>query len=292
VKRRVLMFLVTVLVGAGVLAACSVEPAPTPPVGTGGCLTPDQEPGPGDVVCFSENLDEKLEITKGGTEEAPVVYRGNGVEVPGVEVTADNVIVDGFVSTGADSTGMTASGKNVTLQNNKITQVRYTGDDVDGIRFFGDGVKLLNNWVYELEANDIEDSHVDCMQTFATSGPGSSNVVIQGNRCEGIRAQCLMAEGPDDEGGSGEGESRNWLFDGNYCDAHADAQSVALEDIQNVTISNNEMAGTGNKAFALGKGSTGVVVRDNRIGDGYGREVEFDDPSAEEGYQGPPADAD
>jgi len=54
------------------------------------------------------------------------------------------------------------------------------------------------------------------MQTYATSGPGSSDVVIQGNRCEEIRAQCLMAEGPNDEGGLGEGVSRNWLFDGNY----------------------------------------------------------------------------
>jgi hypothetical protein len=49
------------------------------------------------------------------------------------------------------------------------------------------------------------------------------------------------------------------------------------------------MVGEGNKAFALGKGSTGVVVRDNRIGPGYGREVGFDHPSAREGYQGPPA---
>ena len=99
-----------------------------------------------------------------------------------------------------------------------------------------------------------------------------------------------MAEGPNDEGGSGQGESRNWLFDGNYCDSYAEAQSVALEDIQDVTISNNEMVGEGNKAFALGARSTGVVVRDNRIGPGYGREVEFDDPSAAQGYQGPPAD--
>ena len=82
--------------------------------------------------------------------------------------------------------------------------------------------------------SEIGDSHVDCMQTYATSQPGSSDVLIQGNRCEGIRAQCLMAEGPDDEGGSGEGESRDWLFDRNYCDAYAAAQSVALEDIQDV----------------------------------------------------------
>src|SRR4051812_29589593 len=49
------------------------------------------------------------------------------------------------------------------------------------------------------------------------------------------------------------------------------------------------MVGQGNKAFALGKGSTGTVVRDNRIGPGYGREVGFDHPLAREGYQGPPA---
>ena len=40
------------------------------------------------------------------------------------------------------------------------------------------------------------------------------------------------------------------------------------------------MVGQGNKAFALGKNSTGATIRGNRIGPGYGREVSFDDPSA------------
>ena len=66
-------------------------------------------------------------------------------------------------------------------------------------------------------------------------------------------------------------------------------QSVALEDIQNVTIRGNEMVGKATKAFALGKGSTGIIVQDNEIGPNYGREVGFDDPSAQQGYQGPPA---
>jgi hypothetical protein len=211
--------------------------------------------------------------------------------VPGIQVRADNVVVEGFVSRGADSTGIWVQGENITVQDNEITQVNFTGEDLDAIRFFGDGTKILNNRVYDLEGtSDVGDSHVDCIQTFATSGPGSSNVLIQGNRCEGIRAQCLMAEGPDVENGSGEGVSENWVFDGNYCDSHADAQSVSVQDIQNVTISNNEMAGSGNKAFALGQGSTGVTVTDNRIGSGYGREVGFDDDTVEEGYQGPPAE--
>jgi Right handed beta helix region len=247
-------------------------------------------PSPGDAICFTEDLAEPLVVTKGGQPDAPVVYKGTGsTKVPGIHVEADNVVIQGFVSEGAQSTGIWARGKNVTIQDNTITRVYFAGDDVDAIRFFGDGTKVLRNTVHDLEANAVEDSHVDCMQTFAIEEPGSQDVVIQGNRCEGIRAQCLMAEGPNDEEGSGQGVSRNWLFQGNYCDAHAAAQSVAIEDIQNVTIAENQMVGQANKAFALGKGSTGTVVRDNQIGTGYGREVGFDDPSAQEGYQGPEA---
>ena len=288
--------LVAVLLGIGVLAACSSSTKPlegTTPIGAG-CRGDADDPQPGDVICFSGTLTEPLAILTGGTPENPVVYAGGGsTTVPGITIDADNVVVQGFVSSGADSTGIVANGRNVTVQDNTITQVRYTGDDVDGMRFFGDGTKLLRNRVYDLEANDVADSHVDCMQTFATSGPGSSDVLIQGNRCENIRAQCLMAEGPNDteSGGSGQGVSRNWRFEGNYCDANAKAQSVALEDIQNVTISGNQMAGKATKAFALGKGSSGIVVEGNEIGSGYGREVGFDDPSAAEGYQGPPVPA-
>lgn len=255
------------------------------------CSGNEDDPQPGDVICFTDDLGEPLEITEGGTPDQPIVYSGNGdTRVPGIRVDADNVVVQGFISEEAESTGIFVSGANIVVQDNVVTQVEWTGNDVDAIRFFGDGARILHNTVYDLEgSDDIGESHVDCIQTYATSGPGSSNVVIQGNKCEGIRAQCLMAEGPNDEGGSGEGVSRNWLFDGNYCEANADAQSVALEDIQDVVISNNTMAGEGNKAFALGKNSTGIIVRDNTIGPGYGRAVGFDDPSAQEGYEGPPA---
>jgi hypothetical protein len=253
-------------------------------------------PRPGDVICSTGRLSSPLKISVGGTAAAPIVYSGNGsTRVPGIMSTADNVVIQGFVSEGADSTGIWASGKNVVVQDNTVTQVRHTDEDLDAIRFFGDGFKVLHNSVHDLEgSSDIGGSHVDCIQTYATSRPGSSDVVIQGNRCEGIRAQCLMAEGPNADtasgkGGGGEGVSRNWLFDGNYCDAHAPAQSVALQDVQNVTLSNNVMAGKATKAFALGQGSTGTVVRGNTIGAGYGREVGFDDDSAREGYQGPPA---
>ena len=247
-------------------------------------------PKPGDVICFSGTLGKALKISTGGTPDKPIVYSGDGrTRVPGIEAEADNVVIQGFVSDGADSTGIWTSGRNVTIRDNTVTRVRWTGEDVDGIRFFGDGAKVLFNTVSKLEGtSDIGGSHVDCMQSFATSRPGSSDVLIQGNRCEGIRAQCLMAEGPDVADGGGQGVSRNWLFDGNFCDAYAAAQSVAVVDVQNVTISNNTMTGRANKAFALGKDTTGTVVKGNRIGQGYGREVGFDDDSARSGYQGPP----
>ena len=42
------------------------------------------------------------------------------------------------------ATGIWASGKNVTVQDNTITRVRHTDDDVDAIRFFGDGFRVLH----------------------------------------------------------------------------------------------------------------------------------------------------
>jgi hypothetical protein len=232
-----------------------------------------------------------LEITVGGAPGEPITYSGTGeTTVPGIRAEADNIIIQGFVSDGAKDTGIWAAGQNVTIQDNTVTQVRYTQNDLDAIRFFGDGARVLHNYAYDVEGtSDIGGSHVDCMQSFATSRPGSSNVVIQGNRCEGIRAQCLMAEGPHVADGSGDGVSRNWLFEGNYCDAYAAAQSVSVQNVQDVTIARNVLDGKGNKAIALGQKATGVTVADdNTIGPRYGRAVGFDDPSARPGYQGPP----
>src|SRR3712207_1735967 len=119
--------------------------------------------------CGTENLDEALKITEGGTKDAPIVYTGGETTVvPGIRIDADNVVVQGFVSSGADSTGIVAERDNVVVQDNQITQVFHIDEDVDAMLFF----QLLRNHVYDLEANDVGESHVDCMQTIATSGPG------------------------------------------------------------------------------------------------------------------------
>ena len=186
----------------------------------------------------------------------------------GIEINASDVIVENFVSSGADSTGIWANGKNVTIQDNTITQVRYTGEDLDAIRFFGDGAKILRNRIQDLAGNDPQDSHVDCIQTWATSRPGSSNVLIAGNRCEGEALhQCVMAEGPNstDGGGGGGGTSQNWIIQANYFECYAN-QSISLRDIHTVLISCNTFAGTASKAVQMTDGTDGVTFTWNVLG--------------------------
>ena len=101
-----------------------------------------------------------------------------------------------------------------------------------------------------------------------------------------------MAEGPNDNDGDGEGSgvgrSANWLVANNHFECHAEAQTVALQDIHDVTFSANDFAGTGSKAIALQKDATGATVTpDNVKGPGYGELVGIDDDSARQGYRGP-----
>jgi hypothetical protein len=131
------------------------------------------------------------------------------------------------------------------------------------------------------------------MQTYAHSEPASSNIVIEANRCTSPQfRQCLMAAGPRDfeDGASGVGRSTNWLVTGNYFECHAEAQTVALQDIHDVTFTRNDFQGTGNKAIALQKDATGATVAgDNVKGSGYKQLVEIDHSSARKGYRGPDA---
>ena len=129
------------------------------------------------------------------------------------------------------------------------------------------------------------------MQTYTGSEPASSNIRIEGNHCASPQfRQCLMAEGPNDfeDGASGVGRSANWLVTNNHFECHAPAQTIALQDIHDVTFSANDFVGSGNKAIALQKDATGATVTpDNTKGPGYKKLVGIDDDSARQGYRGP-----
>lgn len=233
----------------------------------------------GDTVCFSGSslAGSPLNITTSGTDGAPITIAGDGkTPVKGIRVNANNVVVQGFSVIGAAAPGVQLKGGNLTLQSTKIDHP--TGGDYDGIRYFGDGIKILHNHI--LNITNTGGAHADCMQTYATTTPTSHSVLISGNRCEKIDNQCLIAQGPHSKAGdgSGKGESSGLTFSNNYCDAHA-SQAVHIDDVQNVTLMSNDIQGKVQKAFNFINKSTGVKVGCNKLGPGVGNEVMIDKSS-------------
>ena len=242
---------------------------------------------PGDRICLTGDLsDERVELERSGTEDAPIVILGGGRAVTkGVTIDADHVIVDGVIAERPKAPGMSIKGKNITVKNSSVISPR--DNDGDGLRFWGSDIKILHNTIKDTRGTD--ERHADCMQTFATDDdhPASQNILIDSNRCEDIDNICLIAEGPNSEAGdgSGEGRSTHLVFSNNYCDNGA-GQALFLDDFSNVQVVNNEIVGDVDKAFSFQNGSTGAKVSGNKIDPDINYEVGMDD-SSEEGYQGP-----
>lgn len=233
----------------------------------------------GETICFSGSIlaGTPLSVTASGTGSAPIIITGDGdTAVKGIRVNASNVVVQGFSVIGAAAPGVQLKGNNLTLQDTKIDHP--TGGDYDGIRYFGDGIKILHNQISNI--TNTHGAHADCMQTFATTTPTSRNVLISGNRCEKIDNQCLIAQGPNSAAGngSGKGESSGLVFSNNYCDAHA-SQAVHVDDVQNVTMTSNDIQGRVQKAFNFINHSTGIKISCNRLGSGVGKEAITDGTS-------------
>ena len=237
---------------------------------------------PGDVVCFDGDMaGSRLQITKGGTPEQPVTYAGNGQEVKGITIEADNVVVDGYESNQPEAPGIELTGNNITVSHNTVTQPE--GGDGDGMRFFGNHLKILGNTV---SGTSNDNGHADCMQTFASDTPASQDVRIEGNRCEKIDNMCLMAEGPNDGEGDGNGHSDHFVIKDNFCETLQASQTLMIEDVQHCTITGNEFAASPDHAIGLAIGSTYAHVSGNKVSPGIGYEVGIDDSSME-GYEGP-----
>lgn len=242
---------------------------------------------PGDRICLTGDMGSaRVTIERSGTPQRPIVVLGGGKTITGgITVEADNVQIDGIRANRPAAPGFSLTGNNIAVTNSVAAGPQ--GGDGDGIRFFGSNITIAHNTISDTVGQDKR--HADCMQTFATdeNHPASTNIKIDSNRCERIDNICLIAEGPNSEAGdgSGEGQASRFEFTNNYCENRA-GQAVFLDDISDVTITNNEIVGKITKAFALQNEATGALVRDNKIGPGVGFEVGMDD-SSEDGYDGP-----
>lgn len=244
----------------------------------------------GDRICVKGDLSStRLQIKKSGSAGSPLSIIGDGTtKVKGITVEGKNVLVEGFQVVKAKAPGIEISGNGITIQNNTVNGPTSVGggDDGDGIRFFGDNIKIVHNTIKDISPQGGQ-AHADCMQTFTNGGRlPTSHLLVDGNRCDNIDNQCLMAEGPGDkgDGGGGPGESVDWKLTNNYCKFGA-GQAFMIEAIQKATIKNNELVGKADKAIGLDVNSTGATVGANKL-IGVKAEVGMSENS-KQGYNGP-----
>jgi hypothetical protein len=244
-------------------------------LGVGGVATP-----PGAMLATSDSA-SALRITNGGTADSPTVYDGQGHTVAGIDITADNVTVQNFYIQNAHNAGIHSTGSNITIQNNNINQVDDGGQgDINGISFFGDNYRIVNNRIGpNLVKGSPNGSHTDGIQTWNSSSKrSSSNVLIAGNRIEGPTTtsdetyihQGVMAEGArsTDGGGGGKGESQHWLIADNFF-ATAGNQVIKLDDIHDVEIRDNLFAGSATKIVESTSLSSEIKYVDNVVRGSY-----------------------
>ncbi|WP_185063246.1 right-handed parallel beta-helix repeat-containing protein [Pseudonocardia eucalypti] len=248
----------------------------------------------GDRICVIGGASERMLIIRAPEKPQPQINLvGDGSAIKGIFVVASNVVIENFNSIDAEAPGVLIKGHNMTLRNMVIDNPKDA--DNDGIRFFGSRLRILNNTITNVRNTD--GAHADCMQTYSKDGDPkppvviyndpSWDVLIDSNRCEGIDNQCLIAEGPNDGEGSGQGHSRDIIFSRNLCDATGLAyQTVMLEDIQRMTIAFNDIKGPIRKAFAFDIGSTEGKVVGNRLDPRIPCHVGMDE-SSKPGYLGP-----
>ena len=241
------------------------------------------EAKPGARVCVTGDLGEaRLDLSQSGAPGRPIEVFGDGhTTVGGITINADHVAVRGFTSVGGAAPGIWLKGTDITVENNTVRHP--SGDDFDGIRFFGTDLRIVHNTITDINPTggdgpsciqtvnpppdpstpgvlltpdnptpDTCDAHADCLQTFATGPDGavpntgpSQGVRIEGNYCQRIDGHCLIAQGPHSRAGtgSGQGESSDITFVDNYCDAHA-SQAVLVDDVRKVVIRGNQIDST------------------------------------------------
>jgi Right handed beta helix region len=167
--------------------------------------------------------------------------------------------------THAASNGIDITGQRITVHGNTISDtVPVHGGDADGMRFYGNGHRITDNTVFDISAEGYDNPpHPDCFQTLDDGKPPTFDVVISGNTCRNVDAQCLIATG--DQGGNSGAPSgvSSIIFENNMC-ANNGAQAVNLRSWPGVQVLHNTFSGPNlTRAVLIADGSTGCTVSGN-----------------------------
>lgn len=188
----------------------------------------------------------------------------------------DSAVLNNTV-TRATTIGLYLSGQRITASGNTVSAtVPRDNGDADGVRFFGNGHRITANTIRDISAAGYADPpHPDCFQTFDNNRPPTFDVVLSGNICEHVDAQCLIATG-DERGNSGAPPGvASIVFAGNACSVNG-AQAVNLRHWPDAELRDNGLAGPHlRRGILIVEGSTGCTAIRNTTAGGA-RTVEID----------------
>ena len=215
--------------------------------------------------------------------EGFTVTGGDGVMLKGAGITARHNTVHDTQQGGitcqpcTDSTiesntmthvttaGIWITGQRITVHANTISATVPRGNgDADGMRFFGNGHRITDNTTFDISDQGYADPpHPDCFQTYDHDSPPTFDVVISGNTCRNVGAQCLIATGDQNHNGDAPAGIPSITFVGNTC-ANNGAQAINLRRWPNVVIRQNTFSGPNvTRSVLIIDGSTGATVVGN-----------------------------
>lgn len=213
------------------------------------------------------------------------VTGGDGILLEGTGITARHNTVHDTQRTGiacmpctdstitsntvrhASTTGVYLTGQRITVSDNMVSDTVARDDgDADGMRFFGTGHRITGNTIRDISDQGYRaPPHPDCFQTY-DHDPATYDVVISGNTCQNVDAQCLIAT--DDQPGNGAPSGiPSITFVDNTC-APNGSQAINLRHWPNVEILQNKFSGPHlERAILIIDGSTGCTVTGNTSAD-------------------------
>jgi hypothetical protein len=165
--------------------------------------------------------------------------------------------------------GIDITGARITVAANTISNtVPVDGGDADGVRFYGNGHRITDNTIFDISADGYASPpHPDCFQTFDQNRPPTFDVVISGNTCRNVDAQCLIATGDQDVNSGAPPGVPSIIFRDNRC-ANNGAQAVNLRRWPGVQVLHNTFSGPNlTRAVLIIDNSTGATVVDNTTTD-------------------------
>ena len=203
-------------------------------------------------------------------EGAGIIARNNTVhDTEQGGITCDSCTdstIESNTMTHVATNGIEITGQRITVHANTIsdTVVGQHGGDADGMRFYGSGHRITDNTISDISAEGYRSPpHPDCFQTLDNSKPPTFDVVISGNTCRNVDAQCLIATGDQDGNSAAPSGVPSITFTGNMC-ANNGAQAVNVRRWPNVVVSHNTFAGPNlDRAVLISEGSTGCMVTNN-----------------------------